>query len=484
MMLLMVSMFMLFSSVFAQDTTSTTHNALGFSKFEKQWNEDINKYLDQTNDDFSRYVKNHWEKYKVFLDSIKPKKKPEFQPVIKKKSRDHCISEKDTLNKHEGEKRFYFFADSIPEKNDNGYHSPDASFMFYGEKSCGSLLRSKTIVSRLNDTTIKEFMRHYCKDSNLRKNVADLYQIFIELNLNDFGCYLLVNKATNYIFKNNNERVLFTWLFLGSLFNKDVKLGYDQEEAYCIAACDDNLFNYPYIIVGKVKYYILLAPGQRPPSQYLSYYDIDRHVKSTPLSITIQQFPKFNNRNVTHLYLINQDTLKINTNLFLMEYLNDYPQSELKYYFNAPISEKTLTNLDQALSPLLQGKNDVDKINILLSFFHKSFKYMTDQKQFGKEKYMFGDEALFYNYTDCEDRAILFSHLVYRYTGLPVIGLDYPNHVSVGVCFHNPIDGKPVNFRNSLYYICDPTILNADAGEATDAMNNTRPAVIEINLRK
>ena len=99
MMLLMVSMFMLFSSVFAQDTTSTTHNALGFSKFEKQWNEDINKYLDQTNDDFSRYVKNHWEKYKVFLDSIKPKKKPEFQPVIKKKSRDHCISEKYTLNR-------------------------------------------------------------------------------------------------------------------------------------------------------------------------------------------------------------------------------------------------------------------------------------------------------------------------------------------------------------------------------------------------
>jgi arginine/lysine/ornithine decarboxylase len=76
---------------------------------------------------------------------------------------------------------------------------------------------------------------------------------------------------------------------------------------------------------------------------------------------------------------------------------------------------------------------------------------------------------------------VLFARLVKRYTGLPVIGLDYPGHVSVGVCFSTPVPGDSVQFRKRNYLICDPTIINAKVGNASDSMNAVKPDVIEVN---
>ena len=144
------------------------------------------------------------------------------------------------------------------------------------------------------------------------------------------------------------------------------------------------------------------------------------------------------------------------------------------------MSEKTFLSIDAGLRPLLKGKTNVEKVNEILAFIQQSFLYKTDKEQFRQEKYMFSDEAVYYPFTDCEDRSVLFAYLVHRYTGLPVIGLDYPNHVSVGVNFHGQVSGDSVSYKQRSYTICDPTYFGAKAGMTPEIAKKTRPEIIEI----
>ena len=64
-----------------------------------------------------------------------------------------------------------------------------------------------------------------------------------------------------------------------------------------------------------------------------------------------------------------------------------------------------------------------------------AFDYKTDGDQFGYEKPFFVDELFYYPYSDCEDRAVLYSYLVRTLMGLDVVLLEYPNHMATAVLF-------------------------------------------------
>jgi hypothetical protein len=230
-----------------------------------------------------------------------------------------------------------------------------------------------------------------------------------------------------------------------------------------------------------VTYYLICAPDQEQHIKSLQTYDFSYPGKASPVSIQIKELPALYDKPETHVYIFHKDTIKVDINLFLIDYLGNYPACELKLYFNTPFSEKALISLDRKLRPLLSGKSEIEKVNTLLSFIQKSFPYKTDEDQFGREKYMFCDEAVYYPYTDCDDRSVLFARLVKHYTGLDAIGLDYPNHVSVGVRFTIPVKGDFVLYNNTKFFICDPTYIGALAGMAMDEMKTVRPEVILVN---
>ena len=70
----------------------------------------------------------------------------------------------------------------------------------------------------------------------------------------------------------------------------------------------------------------------------------------------------------------------------------------------------------------------------------------------------------FYPYSDCEDRAVLFSRLVDMLTGLPGIGLSYPGHVAAAVKLPEEVKGDYVKYGRELYTVCDPTYMGAGIG--------------------
>ena len=110
-----------------------------------------------------------------------------------------------------------------------------------------------------------------------------------------------------------------------------------------------------------------------------------------------------------------------------------------------------------------------------------AFEYKTDDAQFGGEKYMFAAETLYYPYSDCEDRSILFSYLVHELLQLEVVGLIYPGHAATAVRFSQPISGDQVEINGARYLICDPTYINADIGTAMPQFKQSKPTVIAIH---
>jgi len=128
----------------------------------------------------------------------------------------------------------------------------------------------------------------------------------------------------------------------------------------------------------------------------------------------------------------------------------------------------------------MQGMDEQQAVNFLLRFVQTSLKYKTDEEQFGKENYMFPEETLYYPYSDCEDRAVLFAWLVQSLLGLDVVGLDLPGHVATAVRFNGQVPGDAVTYNGKRYVVADPTYINASVGMTMPDYKNTKPGVIKI----
>ena len=77
---------------------------------------------------------------------------------------------------------------------------------------------------------------------------------------------------------------------------------------------------------------------------------------------------------------------------------------------------------------------------------------------------MFSNETLYYNKSDCEDRAILFSYLVKELFGVGVIGVKYKDHMATAL--YIPMKGDSVKAGRRKFVIADPTYINANIGQS------------------
>lgn len=111
----------------------------------------------------------------------------------------------------------------------------------------------------------------------------------------------------------------------------------------------------------------------------------------------------------------------------------------------------------------------------------KAFKYERDQQQFGREKVMFANETLYYDKSDCEDRAILFAHLVKKLFKVSVVGVKYKDHMATAL--YIPMQGDSVKVAGKKFIIADPTYINANIGQSMPKYRSVIP-VDYIMLRK
>jgi hypothetical protein len=138
----------------------------------------------------------------------------------------------------------------------------------------------------------------------------------------------------------------------------------------------------------------------------------------------------------------------------------------------------------RSLYPVLRnqivGKSEQDAANLLLNFVQFAFQYKIDEEQFGYERPLFADETFFYPFSDCEDRAILYSVLVRELLGLEVVLLHYPGHLATAVHFNEAVQGDYLMIDGRKFLVCDPTYIGAPIGITMEEYKQTQAKVVRI----
>ena len=110
-------------------------------------------------------------------------------------------------------------------------------------------------------------------------------------------------------------------------------------------------------------------------------------------------------------------------------------------YANAPMDEEVVNYLYPQIREKIKGMSAYDAASRLLNWVQSGFNYQYDDVVWGEDRAFFGEETLYYPYCDCEDRSILFSHLVRDLLDLDVVLVYYPGHLGTAVAFNEPVEG-------------------------------------------
>lgn len=303
------------------------------------------------------------------------------------------------------------------------------------------------------------------------------------LNLNDWALYLLVNKVGNELYKDENKANIFTW-FVFVKMGFDTKVGYSEDAIYLMSTVKQSLYQIVSSIMDGKKYYILTPKGRLKTLHSIYTYQANYPSAITPFSFDMntKALKIYTNEKVKDFsFKANGKTYNIQGSFSgdLIEFYKTFPQSEYQLYFNSQKSPLIQSSLLSSLKPLVEGKTEIEAVNILLRFVQTAFAYKTDDEQFHYEKVFFPEETIYYPYSDCEDRSILFSYLVENLLGLDVVGIVFDDHLATAVQFSSKIDGDGFMFEGKRYTISDPTYINANVGMTMPEYKNKSFEVIK-----
>jgi hypothetical protein len=316
--------------------------------------------------------------------------------------------------------------------------------------------------------------------SEYETTVNELDEIASRLRLNDWARYLLVEKVSRGIYKSENEAKLFSWFAL-------LKMGYDAHIAFqthrliLLLPIEGEMYSTVYYTLKGKRYYAVDYYAKGKLGSIMSYDNVYQGASSA-LDFSLSELPLFaEERTSKHLvFRIDQKNtpidLKYDANL--LKFFQTYPQVGYENYFASQDSILLRESIKASFEPLIVGKSQGEALNIILNFVQHAFKYQVDKDQFNKEKVMFPSETLFYPYSDCEDRAILFSYMVKTLLGMDVVGVKYPNHMATAVRVDEKIKGEYILLDQKPYVLADPTYVNASLGMSMPQFAGTKSYVI------
>lgn len=180
-----------------------------------------------------------------------------------------------------------------------------------------------------------------------------------------------------------------------------------------------------------------------------------------------------------------QVSLRFNSNL--MNFYLNYPQSHINndettkwtFFANTPLSGLIKEQLYPALQKAIEGKPLPEAANILIRFVQTAFEYKLDNEVWGDDHPFFAEETLFYPFSDCEDRVVLYSTLIRDLLHLDTVLLYYPGHLAMAVCFGEEVGGKTLQAGGKTYVYCEPTCSGyAPVGWCPPALSALSPVVI------
>ena len=449
-------LFVLFSSLLSAS----------FEDFKRQQESSFNAYRDTRDAQFNQYLKTQWEEYSAKESvALYEKQKPKTitrTSVEKIKSVGPLINVKLPKAPKEETKIQLITVDPLTKSP-----KADINFNFFGEEIGLNVRESikKAKFYPYSQTGIANFFETIAS-SDYEDLVQAIRKKSATLELNDWGVYLLVDAISKNIFQGEDDAKLFTWFVLNKL-KYNVKVGLSSKHVVLMHYSEKIIYATPSYQFENKKFYVV-SDYAKPSFKKVYTYKQEYPNATKALDLSLVKIPKFPNKqkekNLTFKQYDKEYAFTFNYNQNIIDFMATYPQADYETYFNAPMQEETYKEIAKGLKEYVDGMQASVAINFVLNFVQNAFKYERDKDQFNREKVMFAQETLYYDKSDCEDRAVLFSYLVKKLFKIGVIGVKYKDHMATGLSI--PMSGDSVNVGNKKYVIADPTYLNANIGQS------------------
>lgn len=434
-----------------------TLNAKSFEDFKRSEAKTSQTYQDERDSTFSKYLLQHWRAYDVQIsDSLYEKNKPkEIFPTSEKKLKP--VGPKISIRVKDIIKSNSISIDTVEQK--------DINFDFYGtylEFNIPDGIKKANFYPQ-SQKGISNFFSS-AASSEYDSLIFSIKDISKKMNLNDWGVYLLVSKISNTLFTNQDNSRLLSWF----IFNKMgyiLKIGLASRHVILMHYSKKIIHSTPYYMFGDKTYYVVSNNVKEDVGRVFSYNQ--NYPDSTKeLDLSLKNLPNLSQniktKTLKFKYFGKTYSIPFEYNENLINFMATYPQANYETFFNAPLSDITYKSIALSLKKHIDGKKASDALNFVLSFVQKAFKYERDNQQFGKEKVMFAQETLYFDKSDSEDRAVLFSYLVKELFSISIVGVKYTNHMATAL--NVPIKGDTVKIGSKKFVLADPTYINATIG--------------------
>lgn len=453
-----------------------------FKDFKKSQSESFKKFKDEKDSAFNSYLKQEWGAYNVsealpLYEKPKPAEIPKTTPQpIKSVGPTISVKTKEVQKVEEKslepvavpkEQQIIITIETKPK---------DLIFDFYGTKLGFDIPEGikKANFYPQNQSGISNFF-NMAASSEYEALLSEIKKVSKNMNLNDWGVYLLVTKISQTLFSTEDNAKLLSWF----IFNKigyAVKIGLAKTHVVLMHYSQKTIYSTPNYNFGNKKYYVVANYAKEKVGRIFSYKE-EYPGSTKPLDLSLESLPilqeKTESKTLNFSQFGNSYSIPITYNKNIIDFMSTYPQADYETFFNAPIDSKTYSDLAASIKKFIDGKKASEAINFVLNFVQKSFKYERDDRQFGREKVMFAQETLYFDKSDCEDRAILFSYLVKELFHINVIGVKYQDHMATAL--YIPMDGDSVTAESKKFVIADPTYIDANIGMSMPKYKSIKP---------
>lgn len=300
------------------------------------------------------------------------------------------------------------------------------------------------------------------EDGLLNNTIRDCLVARMELNLCDWAYLQMLDAFSKAVCDDGNEAtMLMAYLYCQSGYA--MRLGRHGNQLRMLFATDHTLYDSGYYDIEGVKYYPL--NGAESSMEICDASFPKEKVLSLKINAPMRLAPELSEPRL--LKSANLEAfVRVNKNL--MDFYGSYPTSEYDgnfmtrwaTYANTPLNELLKSQLYPTLKKELDGLSQLEAANRLLNWVQTSLVYEFDDKVWGCDRAFFAEETLYYPYSDCEDRSILFSHLIRDMLGLDVALVFSPGHLFTAVNFSQEVGGAYLTVDGRKFVVCEPTCVN------------------------
>ena len=339
----------------------------------------------------------------------------------------------------------------------------------------------------LTEDNIADVIKYEFQKSQYDNMLYDCLEERKNHDFSDWAYYQMLLALVNQFYGPYSSEGMLVMGFLYTQSGYKARLAKDGNDLYLLVASRHLIYNTSFYYIDSEWYYLL--DGRKSDKLAICAVSFP---KETSLSLQISAVQKLTDnptveRTITSVK--NEDfSFTLTSNKNYIDFFNTYPTSTIGdnfmtkwlIYAETPMEHGVIDQLYPPMRQKLQGLSKEEAVQQLLWWVQTGLEYGFDDQIWGGDRPFFGEESLFYPYCDCEDRAVLLSHLVRDLVGLDVILVYYPGHLAMAVNFPGDVEGDYITFEGRKYTVCDPTYIGARVGETMPIVKDEKVTVVKL----